>query len=163
MDGESQDSKHKGWIDILSFSWGATNVGTSHVGGGSGAGKVNMQDFHFRMHVNKASPKLVLACAKGQHIKSAILVCRKAGGEQQEYLKYTFSDLLVSSFSATGASGAFTSSGGSPAGLDQSPVPSEEITLNYSKLEYEYHEQMPDGTLGGAVKTSCDVKGMVFS
>ena len=54
-------------------------------------GKVQMQDFHFVMNVNKASPKLFLACATGQHIKRRSLTGRKAGKEQQEYLKVTFS------------------------------------------------------------------------
>src|SRR3712207_8560183 len=38
--------------------------------GGGGAGKVTMQDFHFTMKMNKASPKLMLACAQGDHIRS---------------------------------------------------------------------------------------------
>ena len=44
---------------------------------------------------SKASPKLWLACASGQHIKSAILTCRKAGGGQQEFYKITLTDVLV--------------------------------------------------------------------
>ena len=31
-------------IDILAWSWGLSNSGTAHVGGGAGAGKVNVQD-----------------------------------------------------------------------------------------------------------------------
>ena len=57
-----------------------------------------MQDFHFVMKSNKASPLLMLACATGKHIKKATLTCRKAGGEQQEFLEIKFTDLLVSSF-----------------------------------------------------------------
>src|SRR5215472_15946713 len=87
IDGESSDAKHKNEIDVESWSWGQSQSGTSgHGTGGGGAGKVNMQDFHFVMKVNQASPKLMLACASGQHIKSGTLTCRKAGGEQQEYL-----------------------------------------------------------------------------
>ena len=63
------------------------------------------EDFHFVMSVNKASPKLMLACANGEHIKNAILTCRKAGKEQQEYLKFTFTDLLISSVSDRGHGG----------------------------------------------------------
>ena len=63
IDGESQDAKHKNEIHIESWSFGATQGGTSGSGGGGGAGKVSMQDFHFVMGVNKASPKLMLACA----------------------------------------------------------------------------------------------------
>jgi len=106
IEGESQDDKHKGSIDLQSWSWGLQNMGTGHAGGGSGAGKVSMQDFHFVMPINKSTPKLWLACATGEHIKKATLTCRKAGKEQQEYLKITFSDILVSSYNTGGHEGS---------------------------------------------------------
>ena len=102
--GESQDSKHKDEIDLESWSWGETQTGTFSGGGGGGAGKVSMQDFQFVMKVNTASPKLLKACASGEHIKNAVLTCRKAGKEQQEFLKIILSDVLVSSYH-TGGSG----------------------------------------------------------
>jgi type VI secretion system secreted protein Hcp len=145
IDGESQDAKHKGEIDVESWSWGESQAGSHAGGGGGGAGKVSMQDFHFVMKVNKASPKLLLACATGEHIKKAVLTCRKAGKEQQEYLKITLSDLLVSSFQTGGSEGA-------------SVLPMDQISLNYTKIEYEYKEQKPDGTLGGAIKAGYDLK-----
>src|SRR5438128_11888840 len=120
IDGESADAKHKGEIDVESWSWGESQSGTGHFGGGSGAGKVQMQDFHFVMKVNKASPKLLLACATGQHIKEATLTCRKAGKDQQEYLKFKFNDLLISSYQ-TGGSG------------HSDVVPTDQISFNYSK------------------------------
>jgi type VI secretion system secreted protein Hcp len=145
IDGESMDAKHKGEIDLESWSWGESQSGTHSAGGGGGAGKVSMQDFHFVMRVNKSSPKLLLACANGEHFKKAVLTCRKAGKEQQEFLKITFSDLLVSSFQ-TGGSG------------HGDIVPMDQISVNYSKIEYEYKEQKPDGTLGGAIKAGWDLK-----
>jgi type VI secretion system secreted protein Hcp len=144
IEGESKDTKHKGSIEISGWSWGAAQTGTSSSGGGAGAGKVAMQDAHFSMSVSKASPKLMLACAKGDHIKQAVLTCRKAGTDQQEYLKYTFSDVLISSFQTGGAGGGVT--------------PTETLTLNFSKIEVEYKEQQHDGTLGGRIKTGWDVK-----
>lgn len=42
--GPSKDGKHKSEIEVQSFSWGATQMGSAHVGGGMGTGKVNMQD-----------------------------------------------------------------------------------------------------------------------
>jgi len=144
IEGESQDSKHKSEIEIQSFSFGATQTGSFAAGGGGGAGKVNMQDFHFTVPVNKASPKLMLACASGQHIKKAILTVRKAGKEQQEYLKYTFSDILVSSYQTGGGGG------------DVMPV--DQISLNFAKIEQEYKEQKADGTLAGSVKAGWDLK-----
>jgi len=106
IQGESNDSKHKNEIEIESFSWGEAQSGTASFGGGMGGGKVQMQDFHFVMRVNKASPKLMLACATGDHIKNGILICRKAGKEQQEYLKVVFTDLMVSSYQMGGSPGA---------------------------------------------------------
>jgi type VI secretion system secreted protein Hcp len=106
-----------------------------------------MQDFHFVMSVNKASPKLMLACSNGEHIKSAILTCRKAGKDQQEYLKVTMSDLLVSSYQT----------GGSQNG---SLLPMDQISLNFAKIEVEYKTQKADGSLGGSVKAGYDLKQM---
>ncbi|MEW6127936.1 MAG: type VI secretion system tube protein Hcp [Acidobacteriota bacterium] len=145
IEGESHDSKHKGEIDIDSWSWGESQSGSHSGQGGGGAGKVAMQDFHFTMRVNKSTPKLALACANGEHIKKAVLTCRKAGKEQQEFLKITFTDLLVSSYQM----------GGSAHG---DILPTDQISLNYSKIEWEYKEQKPDGTLGGPVKTGYNIK-----
>ena len=145
IDGESADSKHKGEIDLQSWSWGQAQRGSSATGGGGGAGKVHMQDFHFVMSINKASPKLMLACATGEHIKKAVLTCRKAGKEQQEYLKVSFTDMLISSYQ-TGGSGS------------SSILPTDQISFNFAKIEFEYKEQKPDGTLGGSVKAGYDVK-----
>jgi type VI secretion system secreted protein Hcp len=166
INGESQDSKHKNEIEIYSWSFGISNRGSAAKGGGMGQGKVQMYDVAFVKNVDAASPKLMLACAQGQHIKSAVLTCRKAGKEQQEYLKLTLSDVLVSSFH-NGLPDSYSFSGTG----DQSPVPSEKITLNYdsatvtetfslnfTKVEFEYKEQKADGTLGGAIKTHYDIK-----
>lgn len=145
IDGESTDHKHKNEIDVESFSWGETNSGTHAGGGGGGAGKVTMQDFHFVMKISKASPKLMLACATGEHIPDGTLVCRKAGTDQQEFLTIKMTDLLVSSYQ-TGGSG------------HGDIVPTDQVSLNYSKIEFEYKEQKPDGSLGGAIKAGYDLK-----
>jgi type VI secretion system secreted protein Hcp len=145
IDGESGDSKHKGEIELESWSWSEHQTGAHSHGGGGGAGKVAMADFHFTMKINKASPKLMLACATGEHIKKAVLTCRKAGKEQQEFLKVTFEELLVSAYQTGGSAGS-------------SVVPSDQISINYTKIKFEYKEQKPDGTLGGAVSAGYDLK-----
>jgi len=142
--GESQDDKHKDEIQLETWNWSETNSGSHAAGGGGGAGKVRMQDFSFSMPVNKASPKLFLACATGQHIPDAMLVCRKAGKDQQEYLKIKFTDLLVSSYK-TGGSGAEV-------------VPIDEITFNFAKIEFSYAPQKKDGSLGSPVIQNYDLK-----
>ena len=142
--GESRDSKHKDEIELESFSWGATQAAVHAGGGGGGAGKVSMQDFHFVMRTNKASPKLFLACASGQHLKSAVLTARKAGKDQQEYLVYKFTDLLVSSYQTGGAEGGDSA-------IDQ-------VSFNFSKIETSYKPQDATGKLGTAVTAVWDVK-----
>lgn len=144
IDGESADADHKNEIDVMSWSWGASNAGTMSWGGGGGAGKVQMNDFSFTMHMNKASPKLAHACATGQHIATAVLTCRRAGGKQEKYLVITFTDVMVSSYQ-TGGSG----DGG---------IPLESITLNFAKIETEYFVQDKSGSTASAGKFTYDLK-----
>lgn len=143
--GESNDAKHKDEIELESFSWGETNTGTHAGGGGGGAGKVAMQDFHFMMKINKASPELMLACAEGRHIKQAVLTCRKAGKEQQEFLKITFEGLLCSSYQTCGSHGSDV-------------IPVDQVSLNFTQIKMEYKPQKADGTLDAAVTAGWNVK-----
>ncbi len=143
VDAESTDDKHKGEIEVESFSWGATQSGTAGHGAGAGAGKVAPQDFHFVKKLDKASSRLFIACATGEHFKSATLTARKAGGGQQEYLKITMDDVLVSSYQV----------GGSAQG---DIVPTDQVSLNFAKLEISYKEQKSDGSLGGEAKQKYD-------
>jgi type VI secretion system secreted protein Hcp len=142
--GESTDHKHKDEIDVESFSWGASQSGVVTHGGGMGAGKVTMQEFHFQMRVNKSSPKILGACTTGEHFKDAILVARKAGKEQQEYLVVKLTDCMVTSYQAGGSRGDV--------------VPIDSVSLNFAKIEFEYKPQKPDGTLDAPVKVGYDVK-----
>ncbi len=145
IDGESTDSKHKGSIELESWSWGESQSGGfSSASGGAGAGKVSMQDFHFVMRVNKASPKLMLACATGEHLKKATLICRKAGKDQQEFLKFTMTELLVSSYQ-TGGQGNSTL------------LPTDQISLAFGKIETEYKGQNEKGQLASPVKAGWNV------
>ena len=143
IQGESKADKHKNEIDIDSFSWSMSQSGTFAAGGGGGAGKASAGDFHFTMAVNKASPALFLACAQGDHIKNAILTCRKAGKEQQEFLVYKLTDVLVSSYRVFGGTDA---------------EPTDQLAFNFAQINVEYRPQRADGKLDPAVKAGWDVK-----
>jgi type VI secretion system secreted protein Hcp len=144
IQGESEDSKHKNEIDVESWSWGEVNHGTHGQGGGGGAGKVSMQDFNFTMKSNKATPLLMLYCAQGKHIPKGQLTCRKAGGDQQEYLIIKFDEVHVSSYQTGGSAGDV--------------VPIDQISLNFAKIVMEYKPQKPDGSLDAAVTGGWDLK-----
>jgi type VI secretion system secreted protein Hcp len=141
--GESTDDKHKGEIDVESFSWGVTNTGTAGHGGGQGGGKALAQDAQFTKRTDKSSPVLMIGCATGQHFKEALLTVRKAGGTQLEYLKFKLEGVMVTSYQTMGAPGG----GG---------VVQESFALNFAKIEMIYKEQKADGTLGGETKQKYD-------
>lgn len=103
--GESTDDKHKDEIDVESFSWGVSQAGRFSAGGGGGAGKVVFQDFRFVKSISKASPVLFQACASGEHIKQAVFVGEALDprGAAGPFLKYTFSDILISSYAEAAA------------------------------------------------------------
>src|ERR1051326_5339832 len=148
IEGESHQKGFEKQIDLESWSWGESQMGTHSAAGGGGAGKVVMQDFHFVMKVNKASPKLMLACATGEHIPKAVLTCRKAGTTGQVFMTVTMEHLLVSSYQ-TGGSGR------------SDIVPTEEISLNFTKVKIEYKEQDEKGQTGKPVTAGYDVKAGV--
>jgi type VI secretion system secreted protein Hcp len=161
--GESQDHKHKGEIDVMTFRWGATQSGTFSAGGGGGAGKVSVKDFSILKKVDSASPLLFLNCANGAHIKEVNFVVRKAGGDQLEYLKIKLTDVLISGVESHGESAhhvrdiATGRASGKETGGDE--IPLEEITLNFSKVEVTYQPQGPDGKAqGGPILAGWDVK-----
>ena len=143
VDGESKDDSHKKEIDVLSWSWGAAQSGTGHVGGGSGAGKVSVQDLSITKYVDSSSHLLLLDCCNGDHIKKGVLTVRKAGATPLEYIKLSMDDILVPHIS-TGGSG----------GEDRL---TETITLNFSKFKYEYTPQKADGSGDGTKETGWDI------
>jgi type VI secretion system secreted protein Hcp len=143
LKGESVDDKHKGEIDVLAWSWGMSQSGTTHLGTGGGAGKVNVQDISLTKYVDKSSPNLMQYCCNGKHFSEALLTVRKAGENPLEYLKITLKDLMISAVS-TGGSG----------GEDRL---TENVTLNFAEFKVEYTPQKKDGTGDAAVTIGWDI------
>jgi type VI secretion system secreted protein Hcp len=129
--GESGDDTYPDEIDVLAWSWGASQSATMHSGMGGGSGKVSMQDLSITKYVDKASPILFQKVASGKHFPSAKLICRKAGDNPVEYIVMTMEEVLISSLS-TGGSG----------GEDQL---TENISLNFSKIKFKYTPQAQEG------------------
>ncbi len=144
IDGESVSRGHKAEIDVEAWSWGETQSGSRAAGAGAAAGRVRMDDVSFTMKLNKASPKLFLACAGGEHIKAAWLTAEREAGDKADYfLKWTFSDLLVSSYQTEGSAG---------------DAPHDQVTFSFGKVEVEYKEQKADGSFGAGLKAGWDLK-----
>jgi type VI secretion system secreted protein Hcp len=144
-EGESHVVEYKGWIQVLSYSWGETNSGSMSYGGGGGVGKVQMQDFHFVQKMNKASQFLFLKCATGEHISSATLEARKAGGKQEVFLKVKFKDLLITSYQQGAAGGG-------------DALPTEQISFNFAQVEQEYFSQDEKGLVKSSGNVGYNLK-----
>lgn len=132
VDGESVIDGHEGEIDLLSYSFGMTQSGSMHEGGGGGAGKVSVQDISFTKYVDKTSPNLIRSCCNGEHFPEAELLVRKAGKDPLDYFRIKMSPILVTSVS-TGGSG----------GEDRL---TENVSISFAKMEIGYTPQKKDGT-----------------
>ena len=143
--GESNDKVQgpKGDIDILAWSWGMSQSGTTHMGTGGGAGKANFQDLSFTKYIDSSTNGLMTALAKGSHIAECVLMVRKAGEGQNKYVMITMNEVLVTSVS-TGGSG----------GEDRL---TENVTLNFAKVKYTYIPQNADGTFGADKDFTWDI------
>lgn len=147
--GESSAADHRGEIEVLSWSFGATQPSMPRFGGGAASGRAAMGSpgtqepppgpgaMTVAKSYDAASAKLLQACAQGKHFPKATLSVRKAGGGQQEYMTYELENVLVSSYSLSPQSGA--SSGGDR--------PMESLSLNFTKITYK---TAPAGEKSGA-------------
>ena len=140
--GESAYDKHKGEIEVLSFSWGVNNA-QSITGAGGGAGKATFHDIVFSHGIDKASPSLLRACAVGEHIKEATITHRKAGKGQVEFLVIKMSDVIVTSVAQSDASAGSTA---------------ENVSLAFAKIDFAYSPQKQDGSLDAAIHFKFDLK-----
>jgi type VI secretion system secreted protein Hcp len=144
LKGESVVKGFEDQIQLLSWSWGMSQSGTTHQGSGGGAGKVNVQDLNFTHYVDSSSPNVITACCTGQHFDSAVLTMRKAGGSPLDYVKITLTDIIVTS----------VSSGGS--GVEDLLM--ESVSLNFGKFKYEYQPQdAKGGKKGGAITATYNI------
>ncbi len=133
--GESADQDHKETIEVLSYSWGASNATAS----GGSAGKVSFSDISFTAAISKACPQLLAACATGRHFPKAKLVCRKQGGEN---MIIELEDLVISSHSV--------GSGTPRPDPAAESAPTETFSLNFTKIKVTYREADGTTTTGSA-------------
>jgi type VI secretion system secreted protein Hcp len=125
LTGESAATGHVGDIDLLSFSWGASNSGT----------KGNAQDLNVTKRTDKTSPPLMLAVFTGTHYSTVTLFVRNQGANPLDFFKITLTDVTISSYQVSSASandGMF-----------------ENISLHFATVKLDYQPQNPDGTANG--------------
>lgn len=146
IEGESQAEGHTKEIEVLSWSWGASNPGSLHYGSGGGTGKATCQDINVSYRMNKGSFNVLKFCSNGKHLASAILTARKTGGDAKpfDFLTITLTECIISSYQTGGSGG--------------DDIPIESLSLNFAKVEYDYKVQDESkGTVSSAGKTTWDL------
>ena len=142
VQGDSVDRAHPQEIDILSWSWGATNSATTQIGGG-GAGKAKINDLTITKIMDSSSPQLLGALATGKHLKSVVLTVRNQGPRPVDYFTLTLNDVLVDAYS-TGTS-------------NQENRVTENFTFNFASFAFSFLPLKADGTPKQAVVTKFDI------
>jgi type VI secretion system secreted protein Hcp len=130
--GESQDnSKHKGEIEVLGWSWGMQ--GKVSLGGGVASGKATIRELKIIKKVDKASTALMGALRENELIMEAVLTLRKTGKTPVEYLKITIKQGKVVSLDieAGDTSGSSTLV--------------ERVSFSFNEIQVEYTPQGADG------------------
>jgi type VI secretion system secreted protein Hcp len=137
--GESQKSGAEGWIEVFSFSNGASNPSSVAFGTGSGAGKVDLSSISLQKQLDISSPYLFANCCAGNHIATGQMIVRESvgGTTTQTYFQYDLTEVFIDSISWGGAAG-----GGKP---------SESVSMSAKSLQVTYTPQNSDGSLGSKV------------
>ena len=142
--GESSDARHADEIDVLSWSWGVSQAGSTGHGGGRGAGRATFHDLTFTHRVDRASPLLLKACATGEHLRDAVISVRRDGPNPQDHLVVTMTDVLVTDV-------ALSIGAEADAGV-------ESVVLAFGKVDLAYRPQQADGSLEAGVHFVYDLK-----
>ena len=142
IDGGSTDERHRGEIDIESFSWGVTQQTAVGPSGLAATGKASLQDVHFVARTGIQSPLLLVATATGQHFPKAVLTVRRAGEVPVEFLKVTVENVLVTSYQVGGS--------------EVTDLPTDQFSLNFTKIVMAVARQAPDGTVRDYVQGGYD-------
>lgn len=145
VNGESNDDKHKGWIEVESIDWGVAQptAGTVSTAGGHTIGRAVFDAINIKKAVDLASPKLMELAAQGKTIPNARLEFFRAdGGGAVKYYEVVLANVLVSSSRKTfGGSGLLV----------------EQFTLHFAKIIERYTQQKIGGGAGGSTGGGWDL------
>jgi type VI secretion system secreted protein Hcp len=127
LDGEATDQNHKAWILIESLSTGIhRSIPEGAKDQQRSRGQTTAGDIVVVRQMDATSVKLQEAVATGKLYKDVeVHLCNQVEGKQEPYLKYKLENVIVSSYSFHGSATG-------------SPLPSEEITMNYTKATWTY-------------------------
>ena len=132
--GESVQEGHKDEIAASSLQWGVGRGVSSYTSGNRETTTPSFSEMVFTKTFDISSNDLAKAATMGKSLPEVKISLRKDTGEGGlDYLVYTLTDVLISSYSV--------SSGGE--------TPSESISMNYIKIKSEYKKLATDHSEAG--------------
>jgi type VI secretion system secreted protein Hcp len=146
--GESTRAGFEGWIEIYSFSFGASNPTTVGSGAaGMAAGKVSVSSFNVMKKTEAGSPTLFSKCCMGDSFATASIVLNKASGDKKtplSFLKFDFKEVYVDSIQWSGSTGG-------------DDTPTESVSFAFANVVITYTPQTKTGVGGKAVIANWDL------
>lgn len=94
IEGESQHKNHRGWIEAEAFSQGVTMTGSTHTGGGGGAGRVNFQPITLIKRLDIASPQIWLKLLQGRAVNKVTIEFFQDANDQYPFFKIELKNAL---------------------------------------------------------------------
>ena len=145
--GEANDKDHKGWSDLLSFGQALHQPGGGATGATRRRGDVIMEDLTCSKELDKASPKIAEAVAKGKVFPKVEihLTASTTDKGRQTYYAYELINVMVTSYNVSGSGQA-------------EDVPVEDFSLNYEEIKVTYTENDSKGSKKGNVEYSWKVE-----
>jgi len=158
LDGESKDSQHQNWIELLSFSHDIRQPASATVGtaGGGTTARTQHGDYTITKYVDIASPKLYEFASSGQHLDTvSVEMMRASGASRVKYMQVDMTDVVISYVAPSGGAtatriGFDTANQG--AGYD-TQSPTETVKLNYAQIKWTYTQQKREGGTAAGQKT----------
>jgi type VI secretion system secreted protein Hcp len=147
IQGESEAKGHENEIQIMSWSWGASQVSSVSGTGGSGAGKADLSDFNIMANFDKSTPKFFKSICAGTHIKTGTMSAIKSGADSKPYLKVDFKELFVTSLQISGSS----------------EIPAVSISFSYNEIKIDYSTQNEQGNITSTGPVTWNTKTNVLS
>ncbi len=153
--GESTDSAHKDWIEILSYAHAITQPASATAGsaGGGTIGRCKHDDFVITKYVDLASPKLYELCCSGKHISKVVIELMRASGDAPvKYMAIEMDQVVISRVKPVGPEDAVVEGFVAPTTKANDDLPIESISFNYGIIKWTYTQQKrTDGSKGGNV------------
>lgn len=146
INGESQDERHKGWIEVGSVHWGIhqPRSATASTAGGHTAERAELKEVSFDKVADLSSPILMQYCAMGKTIPAAIFEFMRADGDGKPicYFRMELQNVLI---------------GGVEPGIEPGNLLGEHVSLKYAKIVWKYTQQHVSGGTGGSTLGGWDL------